>query len=133
MTDQNPTPEPNTNPGEIANELRQLGENLRQALQNAWDSQERKKFQQEIEGGLAELGSTLSQAAKDFADGPTGQTLKADIDDFGQRLRTGEIENKVRSEVLGALRTANQELKKATQSKQPSAGTPPQEPPAATD
>lgn len=129
MSEQNPTPEPNTTPGEIADELRQLGQNLRQALQNAWESEERKKIQQEIEGGLDELGSTLSQAAKDFASGPTGQTLKAEIDEFGERLRSGEVENRVRSDVLEALRTVNQELKKASQGKPPAAEASQDEPP----
>jgi hypothetical protein len=122
---ENPTPEPENAPGEIADELRQLGQNLRQVLENAWGSEQRKKLQQEIESGLSDLGVSLSQAARDFAEGSTGQALKADIEDLGQRIRSGEVENKVRGEVLDALRTVNHELKKATRS-----SPPPPEPPA---
>ena len=98
---------------ELADELRALGHNLQAALQSAWESQERKKLQTEIESGLNDLTRTLSQAAKDFGESPTGQTLKADVEDFQQRVRTGDVEQKVRSELLGALRSVNTELQKA--------------------
>jgi hypothetical protein len=118
MTDTNP-PESEKTSSELLDELRELGNNLRNALQTAWDSEERKKFTKELETGLNELGTTLSQATKDFGESPTGQTLKEDVKDFQERVRTGEVEAKVRSEVLGALRTANSELKKAISKDKP--------------
>jgi hypothetical protein len=116
MTDQ-PPPKNATNANEILDELHELGQNLKQALHTAWESEGRRKIQKEIEAGLADLSATLSQATKDFTGSPAGQTLKADVQDFNQRLRSGEVESKVRSELLGALRTVNQELKKASQRK----------------
>jgi len=113
--------QPQDNPNDIAGELRQLGQNLKAALRNAWESQERQKLQQEIQHGLSELGDTLSQAAKDFGETPTGQSLKADLNDLQERLRSGEVENKVRSELLEALQTVNRELKRATQPTPPPA------------
>ena len=102
------------NPNDIASELHQLGQNLKAALRSAWACQERHKLQQEIHDGLSDLGNTLSQAAKDFGETPTGQSLKADLNDLQERLRTGAVENKVRSEILQALQIANRELKRAT-------------------
>ncbi len=69
MSDTNPNENksPNDNIGEQLNEL---GKNLREALQTAWESEERRKLQQEIEDGLANLGASLSQAAKDFSKQP---------------------------------------------------------------
>ncbi len=104
---------------EVLDELRELGLNLRSLLQSAWESDERKKLQGEIETGLNDLYNTLHQAAKDFSEGPTGQTLKSDLEDLGQRIRSGEVETKVRSEVLSALRAANEGLKKTSTSKTP--------------
>jgi len=103
----------------VTDELRQLGQNLKEALRSAWDSEERKKLQHEIETGLGELGTMLSQAAQDFSSSPTGQSLKAEIDDIQQRVRTGEVESKVRSEIMDALKTVNRELKRATQVNRP--------------
>ena len=107
MSDNNP----NENIGEQLNEL---GKNLREALQTAWESEERRKLQQEIEEGLANLGASLSQAAKEFSNSPTGKTIKEDVKDLHDRWQTGEVGSKARSEIVDALRKVNDELQKAT-------------------
>jgi len=116
MSDSNPneTKTPNDN---ISDQLNELGKNLREALQSAWESEERRKLQKEIEDGLANLGASLSQAARDFSNSPTGQNLKEDVKDMQERWRTGEMHSKVHSELVEALRKVNTELQKAT--KQP--------------
>jgi hypothetical protein len=120
QTTSTPSDEPSPKPsGEVLDELRELGRNLRALLQSAWESDERKKLQGEIETGLNELFSNLSQAAQDFSASPTGQTLKSDIEDLSQRIKTGEVETKVRAEVLNALRAANEGLKNASTPKPP--------------
>ncbi len=106
-----------TAPDEILTELRELGKNLQDLLRSVWESEERKKVQREIETGLSDLTSTLTKAAKDFSDSPAAKGIKTDLEDLGQRIRTGEVETKVRTEVIDALRTANQGLKKASQSR----------------
>jgi len=111
MTDETPKTDQGAS-NEILDELREMGKNLREALQSAWDSEERKKLQKEIEEGLSEVSSSLNQAASDFKNSPAGQTLKSDVADFQERVRTGEVESKVRSEILDALRIVNSELKK---------------------
>ena len=101
--------------GEILNELREMGRNLNSLLQSAWGSEERKKLQQEIENGLSEMRSGLKSAAS----GPTGQAIKADLEGLHQRLRTGEVEERLRTELVSALRTANESIKKAADRKSP--------------
>lgn len=109
MTEQNQSKTPSDNVGD---ELRSLGENLVAALREAWSSPERRKLQDEIETGLADLGSSLRNAVNDFETSPTGQRVKADIEDFGERVRSGEVESKLRSDLLEVLRTVNTELEK---------------------
>jgi signal recognition particle GTPase len=118
MSENNPNENmsPNDNIGEQLNEL---GKNLRDALQTAWESEERRKLQKEIEDGLANLGSSLSQASKDFSNSPTGKTIKEDVEDLHERWRTGEVGSKVRSEIVDALRKVNEELQKATRKNPP--------------
>ena len=109
-----------TNPNEsIGEQLNELGKNLREAQQSAWESEERRKLQQEIEEGLANLGASLSEAAKDFSNSPTGQNLKEDVKDLNERWRTGEVKSKVRSEITETLRKVNDELQKATRKNPP--------------
>ncbi len=117
MSDTNPN-ENKPSSENISDQLNELGKNLRDALRSAWESEERRKVQKEIEDGLASLGESLSQAAKDFSNSPTGQTLKSDVKDMRDRWETGEMGSKVRSEIVEALRKVNTELQK-TVSKNP--------------
>ena len=106
--------EPNQNNSSIRDEFRALGEHLKQFVQSAWGSEERKKFQQEIEAGISELGAALNDLAAEVNAGETGQKIRKEVDDFSARLRSGEVEEKTRSEILKALKRLNEELDKAT-------------------
>jgi hypothetical protein len=125
MSESNPNENKSPN-DDIGDQLNELGKNLRDALRTAWESDERRKLQQEIEVGLANLGDSLSQAAKEFSNSPTGQNLKEDVKDMHERWQTGEVGTKVRSELTEALRTVNKELQKAYQKNQPPPSDKPQ-------
>jgi hypothetical protein len=99
---------------DIAEEFRNLGKNLADALRTAWESPERKKFQQEIENGINEMGATLSKEFGTFIESPTGQRLRSDMEDLGEHLRTGETQQHAREELLAALKRANIEIQRAT-------------------
>jgi ElaB/YqjD/DUF883 family membrane-anchored ribosome-binding protein len=98
--------------GEVAREFRDLGENLKNVLQSAWESPERKKLQAEIEAGLTELGTTINKAADDFQKSPTGQRLHSEAKDLGERVRSGEMEASLREQILSVLREVNARLRK---------------------
>lgn len=118
MSDTNPNEHKSPNE-DIGGQLNELGKNLRQVLQSAWESEERRKVQKEIEDGLANLGASLSQAARDFSSTPAGQTLKEDVEDLKARWRSGEVESKARAELSEALRKVNEELQKASRKNPP--------------
>jgi signal recognition particle GTPase len=118
MNENNPNERKSPNDN-ISEQLNELGKNLREALQSAWESEERRKLQKEIEDGLANLGASLSEAAKDFSSSPTGQSLKEDVKDLQERWRTGEVRSKAHSEIVEALRKVNIELQKATKKSPP--------------
>ena len=105
-------PEKQPPEGDLSAEFRELGKNLSDALRTAWERPERKQLQQEIEQGLKEFGKTLRQEADSFSESPTGQRLKEDADDLRERVRSGQVEEKARSELLEALRTINVQLQK---------------------
>jgi hypothetical protein len=116
-----------TQDDDIGEQLNELGKNLRETLRTAWESDDRRKLQQEIETGLTNLRDSLNQAAKDFSNSQAGQTLKEDVKDLNERWQTGEVGSKVRSEVAEALRTVNKELQKTYQRSQPPPPDKPQE------
>jgi hypothetical protein len=105
--------EPRNAHDDLGDELRALGANLRDMLQAAWESDERKRAQREIETGLEDLARTLRSAGQEFSASPTGQRLKADVHDLHDRLRTSQVDAQVRQELVAALRRVNEELGKA--------------------
>jgi hypothetical protein len=97
----------------FSSEFQKLGGNIKQVAQAALESEEFKRFQDEMNQGLAQLGESLNKFFQEVSESPTGQRVKSEIDDFQKSARTGDLEAKVRQDVLTALRKANEELEKA--------------------
>jgi hypothetical protein len=94
-------------------EFRNLGENLKKFFNAAWESEERQRLQQDIRDGMKELGVVLEGFAEDVRTSEVGQTIRKEADEFSERVRSGEVEEKVRQGILDALQTLNAELQKA--------------------
>ena len=116
--------EPRPSFEELGDELRSLGANLRKVLQAAWESDERRSAQEQVERGLDDLARTLRTAGQEFAASPTGQRLREDVRDLHERMRNSEVDTRVRDELLSALRRVNEELSKAAAAR---TSTPPAE------
>ena len=101
--------------GELSDELRELGRNLKSAAKAAWESEESRRLQQELRSGMAALEAGLREAGNEINTGETGQRLRQDVHNFQERVRSGQVETQLRSDLLSALRTVNAELKKASQ------------------
>ena len=98
---------------DVTSEFRLLGQNLKEILQSAWESEERRKLQREIEAGLSELGRTLNQTVEEVRESPTGQRIKSEAEGLRGRIHSGELESQLREDLLSALRRVNAELEKA--------------------
>ena len=112
---------------DVAAEFSTLGKNLMTLLQSAWESEERKNLQREIEAGLAELGKTLNQAVSEFKESPAGNRLREEAEGLRARVRSGEVETQIRDDLLAVLRKINVELEKATGPRTPEVTHPPSE------
>ncbi len=106
--------EQNKSNQEIKDEFIEFGENLKNAFNDGWNSEERQKFQSEISDGINQLGTALSDFVTSFSSSETGQKFISEVDDFGERLRSGEVEAKAREGLLTVLHKVNDELKKAS-------------------
>jgi hypothetical protein len=98
---------------DLRDEFRSLGENLKQFFNSAWESEERKKLQQDIKDGMKELGVALDSLAEDVRTSEVGETIRREASEFGERVRSGEVEQKARQGILDALQALNAELQKA--------------------
>ena len=105
--EENSQPEDN-----LADEFRNLGKNIVDAVHTAWERPEREKLQEDIEKGLSEFGAAIRQEADKFNESPTSQRMKSDVEKIQTRFKNGEFETKVRDELLTALQAVNSELEK---------------------
>jgi hypothetical protein len=93
-------------------EFRRLGENLKENIEGMWNEPKNQEFREEIKSGLVHLGDTLNGLIDDFSESPTGQRFQDDVEDFGERLRSGEVEAKIRQDAIKVLDMMNIELEK---------------------
>ena len=100
------------NEGNLSEEFRKLGKNLVDAAQTAWESPERKKLQSELEKGLSEFQGAMKEEIDHWRESPTAKQVKADIEDVRERVRSSELEQNIREELLVALQSVNAELEK---------------------
>lgn len=94
----------------LADEFRNLGNNLLGALRSVWDSPERKRLTEELETNLNELSANLRKEVESFNESPSGQRLKEDVETLHGKVRSEISDSGVKEDILAALRTANREL-----------------------
>ena len=95
---------------DIGNEFEKLGENIRQAVHGAWESEERKRISKEINDGLVEIGAAFSRLGDEIASSPGVQRMREEVDDLGERIQSGEVGQKINDELVSLLQTINQKL-----------------------
>lgn len=99
---------------DLVAEFRTLGSNLKNLLRSAWQSPEGVRLQREIEDGLSAVITALNQAASDFRESPEGQRLRQEVQELHARLKSGELEKNVRTQLFSILRRINEEIAKAS-------------------
>lgn len=101
------------NEDSLVDEFEELGKNLILVLRAAWERPERQKLQQDLEKGLSGLGKAIKKDAQTVTSHPVSQRIKTEVEDIGERVRSGQVEARARAELVGALRSANAGLEKA--------------------
>jgi hypothetical protein len=96
----------------LRREFESLGHNLVEAMRAAWETPESKRLRDEVVTGLTDLGVTLKKEADNLASSQAAQQVKNGVGQVGEKLRAGEVQGKVRNELLSALQTVNNELQK---------------------
>ena len=97
----------------LRDEFKALGENLKSIFNAAWESEERKKFQTEVEEGMRELGTAMNDLADDIRSSQAGETIRKEANEFHDRVKSGEVEEKAREEMVKVLQGLNDEIAKA--------------------
>jgi hypothetical protein len=105
--------EENNPKNDLRSEFQTFGVNLKKVINSAWESEQKAKVQSEIEDGINELSKALNDFVSSVRASETGQKLKEEFDEFGDRVRSGEVEDKARAELMKVMKKLNTELEKA--------------------
>ena len=98
----------------LREELEALGDNLKQAMESVWESEERQRLQAEIESGLEQALSVVRSEVAAFSESETGERLRSDLKSIHKELESGEAASQLRQDLASALRSINQGLRKAS-------------------
>jgi hypothetical protein len=107
--------EKDTDSERISSEFRRFGENLVHALEAAWESEERKKLTQEIQEGVKAFGAAVEASAKEAMESPTARKAREELEQFTDRVQSGEAAREVREGILQTLERINAELEDAAE------------------
>jgi uncharacterized coiled-coil DUF342 family protein len=112
---------------EIVGELEALGQQVVGALRALWQSEESRKFRQEIGEGFAELGKQVDAAFKAAKESDAAKQLGEQVKETVDKARETDVVGKVERSLVTGLQELNQQLAKTVaslQDKEPPASGP---------
>ncbi|MFQ5341988.1 MAG: hypothetical protein ACE5F6_10630 [Anaerolineae bacterium] len=111
---------------EISEELRTLGQRLREAAVAARESHQAQEFRQELSRGLGELRAEIEDLLESDEVQRLGESVRGAVQDVGK----GDVGQQVRKGVLNALKELNtgigRVIQEAEESKSEESETPPE-------
>jgi phage-related protein len=105
MADETPTPT-------ITDELSKMGKLVAQAIQAAWESDERKKLEAEVVDGLRRFGDEVSAATKKAGESDTAKQIKTQAEKVAADMQQKDVAGDIRKGLISGLEVINQELGK---------------------
>ena len=101
--------------GSITEELARLGQTLGQAIKLAWESEERKRLEQDIAEGLRRLSDQIDSAMKSAAESPTAKDVTSKAALAWETAHGPQILAEMRAGLADTLRKLNEELDRQVQ------------------
>jgi hypothetical protein len=109
---------------DIAQELADLGKKLREAINTAWNSEERHKIQGEIQEGLQRFSTEVDTAIKNLRESDVGEKVKSGVKQVREDVEAGKVADDLRRGTVSALRSLSEALDKMANSFTPVEGEP---------
>ena len=95
---------PETTTPDLAAEFAELGRAMRNALNSAWNSEERQQFQGEIRSGLNRVADEMESAAKNIRESDVGQQVEDRAKQVRDDVQSGKVTEDVRKAVADTLK-----------------------------
>lgn len=112
MADETPTPT-------ITDELSKMGKLVAQAIQAAWESDERKKLEAEVVDGLRKFGDEVAAATKKAGESDTAKQIKTQAEKVAADMQQKDVAGDIRKGLISGLEVINVELGKLVERLEP--------------
>jgi ElaB/YqjD/DUF883 family membrane-anchored ribosome-binding protein len=119
---------------ELAQELNRLADAFARAAQAAWNSEQRKHLQTNLNQGLTTLVARVEEVLTDFSKSEQGQEVREQAGRVVERVRTSKVAADLQQGLTAGLRTVAEEMQEFAERMEKREGAPSQaESPAGDD
>ena len=96
-----------------------MGKLVAQAIQAAWESEERKKLEAEVVDGLRKFGDEVSAATKKAGESDTAKQIKTQAEKVAADMQEKDVAGDIRKGLISGLEVINVELGKLVERLEP--------------
>jgi signal recognition particle GTPase len=101
---------------DVVDELRNLGRQFGETMRTAWNSEERRHFENEIREGVQTFAEEVDKALKDVRSSEPAQRARSEAADLKDKAASADIGQKTQSSLAQGLRWFSNELGKLADS-----------------
>jgi signal recognition particle GTPase len=94
----------------ISGELTRLGKQVADAINKAWESEDRKKLQAEVTTGLESFGTQVSDAMRKASESEAANQIRDQTEKVVTQVRESDVTAEVRKGLISGLEVLNREL-----------------------
>lgn len=109
---------------DIANELRNLGQQFASTLEAAWHSQERVRVEGEIREGMKQFADEVGRVLNNVRESAAAQKVREEASEIKSKVEDTEVTKKARNGVAQGLSWLSQELGKLAEKFTPAEKSP---------
>ncbi|MGB3714599.1 MAG: hypothetical protein WA996_09240 [Candidatus Promineifilaceae bacterium] len=95
---------------DLVNELSNLGRQLGETISNAWNSEERQRFEREVKEGVQSFAQEVDKAFQEVRESPAAQKAKGEASGLKNRVSEADLGQKTQSSIGQGLRWMSVEL-----------------------
>jgi hypothetical protein len=112
---------------DVVDELRDLGQQFGETIRSAWNSEEKREFENEMREGVKTFTGEIGKAFDEILASDPAKKAKSEAADFKNKAESGDLAQKTRSSLSLGLRRFSEELAKMADSFTPGEKQPPPE------
>jgi hypothetical protein len=101
---------------DVVEELRNLGRQFGETVRTAWDSEERRNFEQEVREGVQTFAQEVDKAFKEVAASDTAERARSEAVEIKDKAKSADLGQKTQSSLAKGLRWFSDELGKLADS-----------------